>query len=104
MKKEIGKRITKIREDLDLNKEEFAREIGISSQYLGMIEKGNNCLSVEKLKTLCEYTNLSADYILFGREDNLTRNTKELLSKYTDKQIVSGCRMLKNLALFIKNN
>lgn len=104
MKKEIGKRITKIREDLELNKEEFAREIGISSQYLGMIEKGSNCLSVEKLKTLCEYTNLSADYILFGREDNLTRNTKELLSKYTDNQIIAGCRMLKNLALFIKNN
>lgn len=104
MKKEIGKRITKIREDLNLNKEEFSKEIGISSQYLGMIEKGHNCLSVEKLKNLCDFTNLSADYILFGREDNLTRNTKEILSKYTDRQIEIGCKMLRNLAIFIKNH
>lgn len=103
MKKEIGLRIRAIREKMNLTKEEFSKKIGISSQYLGMIEKGKNNISIETLKLLCDFTNLSADYILFGKEENLTNETKELLKKFTNEQIENGCKMLRNLAIFIKN-
>lgn len=103
MKKEIGLRIRAIREKMNLTKEEFSKKIGISSQYLGMIEKGRNNISIETLKLLCDYTNLSADYILFGKEKNLTNETKELLKNFTNEQIENGCKMLKNLAVFIKS-
>ena len=71
MKEDIGKRIKNIRESMGMTKESFAKQIGISGQYLGLIEHGKNNLSIEKLKVLCDFTNLSADYILFGNiEDN----------------------------------
>ena len=38
MDKSIGNRIKEIRQKMNLNKEQFARLIGISGQYLGTVE------------------------------------------------------------------
>lgn len=103
MKEEIGERIKNIRESMNMTKENFAKKIGISGQYLGLIEHGKNYLSIEKLKVLCDFTNLSADYILFGKDQNVIDNTKNILSEFSEKQIEVGCDMLKKLALFIKD-
>lgn len=103
MKEEIGKRIKEIRENMNMTKESFAKLLGISGQYLGIVERGKNYLSIEKLKILCDITNLSADYILFGKDCNKQNTTKEILSEFTDEQLEIGCDVLKKLALFIKN-
>lgn len=103
MKAEIGKRIKNIRENMNMTKESFAKQLGISGQYLGMVERGKSYLSIEKLKILCDITNLSADYILFGKDNNIKNDTKEILSEFSDEQLEIGCDMLKKLALFIKN-
>ena len=68
MNKEIGKRISDLRKSMDMNKEQFAKLIGISGQYLGTVEAGVHGLSLDSIITLCENTNVSADYILFGKE------------------------------------
>lgn len=102
MKEEIGKRIKNIRESMNMTKESLAKELGISGQYLGLVEHGKNYLSIEKLKILCDLTNLSADYILFGRDTNVVNSTRNVLSDLTEEQIEVGCDMLKKLALFIK--
>ena len=104
MKEEIGKRIRNIREGMNMTKENFAKKIGISGQYLGLIEHGKNYLSIEKLKVLCDFTHLSADYILFGKDENVVNDTKNRLSEFTDNQIELGCDMLKKLALLLKDN
>lgn len=102
MKEEIGKRIKSIRENMNMTKENFAKQIGISGQFLGLIEHGKNYLSIEKLKVLCDFTNLSADYILFGKNPDIVGDTKNILTGFTENQIEVGCDMLKKLALFIK--
>jgi len=102
MKIEIGKRITKIREDMGMTKESFAKILGISGQYLGLIEHGKNYISIEKLKLLCDISGLTADYILFGDETDIIINTKILLKKFDKDQITAGCKMLKKMALLIK--
>ncbi len=104
MKKEIGARIKIIRLSMDLTQEELASRIGITSQYLGQIEKGKNYLSIEKLKILCDITNLSADYILFGKPDNTNLNSRRYLKNLSSEQIEIGCDMLRNLAFFVKGN
>lgn len=104
MKSEIGQRIRKVRESMQLTKEAFAKEIGISGQYLGLIEHGKNCLSFEKLKVLCDFTNLSADYILFGKDTNLLLSIKDVFVNFSDEQIESACKALQDLALYLKSN
>lgn len=103
MKEEFGLRIKNIRENMQMTKEEFAKLIGISGQYLGLVEHGKNYLSIEKLKVLCDLTNLSADYILFGKDTNLIDNTSILLSEFSQEEIRNGCETLKKLALMLKN-
>ena len=102
MKKEIGKRIQKLREDMNYTKEAFAKEIGISGQYLGLIEHGKNYPSIEKLKLICNFTNASADYILFGKNQNVVNDTKSILSDLTHEQLNLACESIKSIALFIK--
>ena len=104
MKKEIGQRIRQIRESMCLTQEAFAKEIGITGQYLGLIEHGQNYLSIEKLKALCNFTGLSSDYILFGKDLNVIKSTKEMLTKFSDEQLISACQTLKDLALYLKAN
>ena len=104
MKEEIGKRIKNIRESMNMTKESFAKQIGISGQYLGLVEHGKNYLSIEKLKILCDFTNLSADYILFGKNPNILNDTKNILTEFDENQINTGCELIKKLALFLKEN
>lgn len=102
MKEKVGKRIRQIREDMGMTKEKFAKLLGISGQYLGVVEHGKSYLSIEKLKILCEITNLSADYILFGKDEQLINNTQKVLSEFSNEQIEIGCEALQKLALLLK--
>ena len=104
MKKEIGKRIKTIREEMGLTKEALAKSLGISGQYLGIVERGGSYLSIDKLKILCDLTGYSSDYILFGRDNNVLNNTKNLLADFTNEQLQAGCNILKDLATLIKSS
>lgn len=104
MKEEIGKRIKEIRENMHMTKEDFAKLLGVSGQYLGVVERGKSCLSVEKLQILCNISNLSADYILFGKNSSIKETTKDILSNFTNAEIENGCNALIELANFIKNS
>lgn len=104
MKVEIGKRIENLRQDMKLSKEKFAEQLGISGQFLGMVEKGKSCLSYEKLERLCNITGYSADYILFGKDNNIKQETKNILSDFNDTQIQNACQIINKIALFIKND
>lgn len=73
LKEDIGLRIKRIRETMGFTKEKLANMLGVSGQYLGMVEHGKGCLSIGKIGKLCQITNLSADYILFGKELLFTR-------------------------------
>ena len=70
-KKEIGKRIDFIRIEKGLNKEEFAKELGMKGQQLGEIIRGKTGLSVEKLILLSKISGYSTDFILLGKRKEL---------------------------------
>jgi len=104
LKKKIGKRIEKIRLEMNLTKEALAKELGISGQYLGIVEKGQSALSYEKLEKLCNITGYSSDYILFGKGNKVLKNTEELLKDISIEQIEESYEIIKRLVVFIKNN
>lgn len=60
----LQKRLYDLRIDNDLKQSDVAKKLGISQQYYSEYEKGNRELPIRHLKTLCEYYNISADYIL----------------------------------------
>ena len=65
-----GERLRGIRESMKMNREEFSEKIDITDSFLGQIERGERALSVKTLRKVVKYTGVSADYLLFGK-DNL---------------------------------
>lgn len=67
LRKEMGERIRKIRNEMKMTKEALAKKLGVTGQFLGVVECGRSTISYDKLKKLCEISGYSADYILFGK-------------------------------------
>ena len=102
---ERGKRIKYIREnELKLPKTKLAKEIGVSGQFLGLVEEGKGNLVYKSIKKLRNLSGHSADYILYGLDDSIISETKLLLEKYEEEQIIEGINIIQNIALFIKNS
>lgn len=99
-----GKRIKNIREnELHMNKTQLAKEIGISSQFLGLVEDGKGNLVYKSLKKLIDISGHSADYILYGLDDNNINKAKELLQDYTEEEIIESLNFIKHFILLIRN-
>ena len=99
-----GKRIKEIREnELKLNKSELASKIGISSQFLGLVEDGKGNLMYRSIKLLRDLSGHSADYILFGLDDTVIDQTKQYMEYFSENEIKYGINILKDLTYLIKN-
>lgn len=66
---EIGDRIRDVRISHKMTQAEFAESVDISINFLSEIENGRKGLSYETLYNLCYNLSVSADYILFGTEN-----------------------------------
>lgn len=100
---ERGQRIKKIREEeLKMNKTQLAKAIGTSSQFLGFVEEGKGNLVYYSLHKLREVSGHSADYILFGLDDNCINRVRKLLKNYSEEEIVEALDIIENLSLFLK--
>jgi len=57
--KQLGKRVSKRRKELEYTQEELAEKIGVSRAYMGFIEQGRNAPSLEVLERLAKALKLS---------------------------------------------
>ena len=65
------KKIRDLREDHDKTQDDIAQVLKTSQTMYARYERGANELPIRHLLKLCEYYNVSADYILgIGAEDN----------------------------------
>ena len=100
-----GLRIKDIREnELNMTKTKLAQKLGISSQFLGLVEDGKGNLMYGSLKKLREISGHSADYILFGLDDEIILKTKNCLQHYGEIELINAIDALKRIAFFIRNH
>lgn len=64
---QVGKRLRRIRSQMELTREQFAEQVEISPQFLAEIENGKKGMSADTLFKICNRFDLSADYILLGK-------------------------------------
>lgn len=103
--KERGERIKYIREkELKMSKVQLGKEIGVSGQFLGLVEEGKGNLVYTSIKRLRDLSGHSSDYILYGLDDNVIRKTKKCLESYSEKEIIQAIEIIKEICLFIKKN
>ena len=61
---QLGKRVRIRRQVLELTQEGLAEKIGVSTSFIGHIERGSRKISVETLYALCKALDTSADFLL----------------------------------------
>ena len=75
----MGSRIALRRKELHLTQEQVAESMGVSLQTISCIELGKKAIRPENLANLCICLNISSDYILYGKRNELQMN--ELTTK-----------------------
>ena len=61
---QLGKRVRIRRNVLGITQEGLAEKIGVSTSFIGHIERGSRKLSVDTLHDLCKALETSADFLL----------------------------------------
>lgn len=61
---QINERIRALREDRGLTQTELANALGTTQQQIYKYEKGIQEMTYNRLKELCQYYGVSADYVL----------------------------------------
>ena len=65
---EIGTRIQELRKKKNISQEELANNMNVSRQAVSKWESNLSVPDIEKIIDLCEYFDVSADYLLMGKE------------------------------------
>ncbi len=84
---EMGRRVRERRELLGYTREKFAEKLDISVTFAADIELGKKGMSLDTLIKICELFSVSADYIIWGKEENTKNNISELLSGLDKNEI-----------------
>ena len=64
----MGERIRKIRKGKKLTQKKLADKVGTSSGVISKWETGERYMNTFNLINICEALEVSADYLLFGKE------------------------------------
>lgn len=68
--KALGKRIRAERKKNKLTIERLCELLDVSPSFIGLVERGDSGISLEKLCRLSEILQVSTDYLLKGEESN----------------------------------
>lgn len=69
---ETGKRIHKCRKTKHFTQEQAAESLNISIKHYSEIERGITGLSFELFIKICEIYSVSADFLLFGEQEEIS--------------------------------
>lgn len=90
----IGGRIKAERKRLGISQERLAETVSVSPHYIYEIERGMKTMSLETLINIIEALEISADYLLFGKQQC------ETVSLCDQLQIMSEERRLRAESAF----
>jgi len=97
----LGKRIKEERLRLNFTQEKLSEKVGISTAYLGQIERGERCITLDKLIPLANCLGVTVDFLLADYivtdEDNSLNLLTQLFRDKTVEEKELAVNMLKLL-------
>lgn len=76
----LGNRLKNERVALGLTQEQAAEYIGVSTSYVGMVERGERTVTLERLVLFAKCLHVTVDYLLFDESEiSENRKTQQLL-------------------------
>jgi transcriptional regulator with XRE-family HTH domain len=88
----MKERIKELRQKKGISQTQLAKEIGVSSKSISMIENGQNNPTIQQVEALSKFFNVSADYLLFGIESSkdIEPIEQEILNTIRDDRTLYG--------------
>ncbi len=84
-RKVLGKRLREERVRLGLTQEQTAEYIGVSTSYVGMVERGERTVTLETLILFAECLHVTIDYLLHDSiSESDTKKTEMLLALWSN--------------------
>ena len=68
---QVGQRIQKLRLDKQIKTIDMAVQVDISKNHYSRIEYGQTICSAKVLHKIAQYLEVSADYLLYGKEEKI---------------------------------
>ena len=72
----FGERLRELRQEAGLQQKELGEQIGLTSNAIGMMERGHRGTTIDKLVLLAEYFHVSTDYLLGVTDDPTWRGAQ----------------------------
>lgn len=83
---DIGKRISQIREDLNMSREKFGNAIGINSDVIYNIEAARNKkLNEPLLLSLCTQYGINKEWLFYGKGNKYSKSEQSLVDELAQK-------------------
>lgn len=70
-------RIKALRERLEKSQDEFGKDIGLTRNYISLIENGQRNLSDQSIKVLCSLYNVNEEWLRTGNGEMFVPKTKD---------------------------
>jgi len=105
----LGTKLRREREDIGLTQEALAKAVGLSSEFISLLELGKRMPSLDTLTTLANYFKKDASYFLKEKEEAFNvllqeesldkkargelRKFKKFCEEYSNLEELTGCRL-----------
>lgn len=87
-------RLRQIRENAGMTQERFAEVLGISVSAYKKVESGENQISISSLRKLYNEMQVSADYVLFGRKQDMSEVWKSIMNCAEEDKMLMFMRLM----------
>lgn len=104
----LNERIKSLRKKIGISQEVFAKKLGLTKNYISLVESGNRNLSEQSVRVLCREFNVNEEWLRTGtgemflptnRKSDIAKLTKQLLDEEDDSFKNRFISMLANLSV-----
>ena len=76
-----GERVKQLRTALDLTLEKFGERVGVGKAAISKLEKNENRLSDQMIKSICREFNVNYDWLVYGEGEMFSELPKTILDE-----------------------
>ena len=72
----MDERIKQLRKSLGMSQETFAKEIGLTKNFISLVETGQRNLSTQSIKLICQLFNVDVEWLETGKGEMFIQKTE----------------------------
>ena len=73
----MNERIKALRKELKMSQDVFAEKLGLTKNYISLVENGNRNLSEQSIKVLCSILNVNEEWLREGKGEMFIKMTRD---------------------------